>query len=266
MNEVRPSHPSLQVSIGFILFGFVLAMPVAYFASRYLPSLQLLLGEFCIIIPTLLYINHKQYDFKEVFRLKRIDRLIVLISIGLGCSLTILMDELDRIISRFIKVPPEFEEVLSRILVADSVLETLILFFAAVVVAGIIEEMLFRGMLLKSLEARLEIPYAIFFSALIFAFFHLMPWLIQILLLGLVLGFLAWRCDSILPGAIIHAINNAFAFIYLNLEGKFEWYNWNGHVYPPILVIATAVAFYGLKWLYRLTENKQNKGPLPSSD
>ncbi|MFQ5769573.1 MAG: lysostaphin resistance A-like protein [bacterium] len=254
MNQ-EPAHPNLKVSLSIIFLSILLAGVVTLFCSIYFPKIQLIVGEIFIIIPALIYLSLRKYDFINVFRIHKIDKKILLVSFGLGLSITILTDEMDRIISTFIKIPPEFEELLTEMLVVDSLLDGVILFFAAVVLAGLIEEMLFRGLLQKALENKLDLPYALFFSALIFAFAHPTPWLIQVLLLGLILGYLAWRSNSIIPGIILHSVNNAFAFFFNNVSPEnFEWYNWNNHVNPPIVVIAVCITFYGLKWFYRFTE------------
>ncbi|MFQ5640780.1 MAG: lysostaphin resistance A-like protein [bacterium] len=257
------AHPGVAVCLGLILIGFFFAGVSSVFAIQLFSSVRLFLGEVMIIVPALYYLHRKKYDLKQVFRIHKIDRATVIVTILLGISVSILMDELDRIIGLFIKVPSELEKLFSDILKAESPLEFLLLFLAAVIAAAVIEEMLFRGLLLKSLESRFEVPHAIFFSALAFAFLHLMPWLLQILILGLILGFLAWRSNSILPGIILHAANNAFALVFLNSTPEtFQWYNWHSHVYPPILVVASAITYYGFKGFYRLTEREDPSSPI----
>jgi len=94
---------------------------------------------------------------------------------------------------------------------------------------------------------------------LIFAFLHFMPWWIQILLIGVVLGVLAWRSDSVWPGIVVHAINNGVALLQVNLPPEsLDWYNWNGHVYPPLVVASAAAAFYCFKAFFRLTAGSED--------
>lgn len=257
--NVEEAHPSLRVIFGLIFSGIILAIIATLGAKTIFPGIQLILGEIFIIVPAIAYIVSKKYHFKEVFRLYKIDKNLVFVSTILAISLTVLGDEIDRIISIFVKLSPELEDLISKMLKADTFIEWVVLFAAAVILASIIEEMLFRGLLLKALEKRVEVTYAILFSAVIFAFAHPLPWLIQVLVLGLILGYLTWRSNSIFPSIILHCVNNAFALIFSNVNPtKLSWYTWNGHVYPPIIAIAACVTFYAFKWFIRSTEKRED--------
>jgi membrane protease YdiL (CAAX protease family) len=74
------------------------------------------------------------------------------------------------------------------------------------------EEILFRGVLARSLGRRLPIAAAAAISAAVFAAYHLS--VVQALptfTLGFVLALIAIRADSVVPAIIAHAINNAVA-------------------------------------------------------
>jgi membrane protease YdiL (CAAX protease family) len=166
-----------------------------------------------------------------------------------------------------IKMPPQFEDFVFGMLKADTIFEGVMLFIAAVLLAGIIEEMLFRGLLQQALERRLGITHGLFFAALTFAFIHLNPWwMMQIITLGLVLGILAWRSNSVFPGMWIHCINNATSLAFVNFEPQFlGWYEWYGHVNPSIVAVAACLAFYCLKAFWRLTAQSE-EFPEPESE
>jgi len=77
---------------------------------------------------------------------------------------------------------------------------------------AVCEEILFRGVLARSLGRRLPIAVAAAISAAVFAGYHLS--LVQALptfTLGLVLALIAIRADSVVPAMVAHAINNAVA-------------------------------------------------------
>ena len=94
-------------------------------------------------------------------------------------------------------------------------LPTALLLFA--VVPAICEEIAFRGFILTGLERGHNARTAIVMSALLFGFMHVLLSLFQQLfnatLLGLVLGLLAVRSRSILPGLVFHTINNGLAVV-----------------------------------------------------
>ena len=81
---------------------------------------------------------------------------------------------------------------------------------------AVCEEFFFRGMLQRSLLKNWSPWKAILLSAVVFGGFHTISnsvvaidRLIPTTLVGLVLGYLAYKSDSILPGMILHAVHNA---------------------------------------------------------
>jgi sodium transport system permease protein len=82
-------------------------------------------------------------------------------------------------------------------------------------IPAICEELAFRGFILSGLEREHRTRSAILLSALMFGFLHVLLSLFQQLfnatLLGIVLGLLAVRSQSILPGILFHFVNNALA-------------------------------------------------------
>jgi membrane protease YdiL (CAAX protease family) len=96
------------------------------------------------------------------------------------------------------------------------------------------EEFFFRGMLMRSLSRWRTATFAIVFSAVVFGLFHVLSnsvialdRLLPTTLVGLVLGYLAWKSDSILPGVILHSFHNAvvvFLGYYQPRLQKFEWF------------------------------------------
>lgn len=255
-DQQAPVHPTLKIIFGLILAGFILTVLFSSFMYNSTSSIFILLGEVLLILPSFIYLKLKNYNFQEVFRLRKIDARIIYLSFPLGAAMTVLSDEIDRIVSTFIKMPPEWQEALIKSLSADTAVEWLNLFLGAVILAGIIEEMLFRGMLQKAFEQRFDLPHAIFSAALIFALIHLPFWLIQVLILGIIFGLVAWRCNSTIPTMILHCFNNALALVFANTNAEtWHWYNWNGHVNPTVLVIAAGALYYSAKLFYRWTDN-----------
>ncbi|RAK70720.1 hypothetical protein DLM85_01910 [Hymenobacter edaphi] len=85
--------------------------------------------------------------------------------------------------------------------------------FTICVAAPVLEELLFRGVLLPGLLRNYGPARAILQSGLVFGVFHLNP--AQALsagLLGLLLGWVYWRTDSLLACMWLHFLNNAAAW------------------------------------------------------
>lgn len=82
--------------------------------------------------------------------------------------------------------------------------------------APLVEELFFRGLLLRSLTEKVSTPVAVLASALLFALAHFEA--VQfagLAAFGVVLGVLAWRTGRLAPGIAAHATFNASAVIAL---------------------------------------------------
>jgi membrane protease YdiL (CAAX protease family) len=77
---------------------------------------------------------------------------------------------------------------------------------------AVCEELVFRGVLARSLGRRYSLVVAAAISALVFSAYHLSPvQAVPTFTLGLVLGAIAIRADSVLPTMLAHGLNNAMA-------------------------------------------------------
>lgn len=85
--------------------------------------------------------------------------------------------------------------------------------------APLAEEMVFRGAVLRSLLRWKENPWiGIVISAVLFAVIHMNPaQMPHAFLIGLLLGWLYYRTDSIVPGVVYHWVNNTVAYVMYNL-------------------------------------------------
>ena len=92
-------------------------------------------------------------------------------------------------------------------------------YFAVGLLAPVCEELVFRGAILRALlhwTPRHWVAIAI--SALLFALIHANPaQMPHAFIIGLLLGWLYYRTDSIVPGIVYHWINNSIAYIGYNL-------------------------------------------------
>ena len=85
--------------------------------------------------------------------------------------------------------------------------------------APICEEVLFRGAFQGTLERRGPVR-AILASTLVFATIHVNPFaFLDILLIGMALGYVTWRTQSLVPAIVWHVCNNSLATLTLGLGG-----------------------------------------------
>lgn len=83
-----------------------------------------------------------------------------------------------------------------------------------VLIGPTVEELVFRGALQEGLAARLGVWPAIVVQAALFAAFHRSWWLLlPTFILGVVLGWLAERRDSLWPPIALHALYNAITVV-----------------------------------------------------
>lgn len=97
-------------------------------------------------------------------------------------------------------------------------------YFIVGLLAPLSEELVFRGAILRELLKWKEIPWiGIFISAMLFSLVHMNP--VQMphaFLVGILLGWLYYRTDSIIPGVIWHWVNNTIAYVMYNLTNPDE--------------------------------------------
>lgn len=256
----RPFEAVIVIIGGFISsFMLIIALGallVFFYSEAVLEEKQfqvliLLIGELGLGIFPIAYLLFNKYPLKTIFRLKLPEHKITLFIIPLAFGLTIVGDEMDRILGMFLTPPEQLKQIL-ELLTISTFSEFLILFTGIVFIAAVVEEALFRGLLQISLEKYANVTQAVILASLAWAITHLILfWTIQIFLLGIVLGYLAWRTKSLLPSIICHAINNGSALLVnnVNSEKLAIYYEWHGHVSPLILVPALIVLVYGLRYL-----------------
>ena len=133
----------------------------------------------------------------------------------LGVLLGMPVAGLAGILVEVLHIPDFLEEMLKDFLEKPGIFT----FLAIVVAAPILEELLFRSVILGGFLRRYSPPKAIFWSALIFGVYHFNPaQVVGAFLIGLVLGLLFWRTRSVWPCIVLHAVNNGLGYWMLGKE------------------------------------------------
>jgi membrane protease YdiL (CAAX protease family) len=213
--------------------------------------LAMFIGQGFLIVPVLIYIKRKNFDFIDSFRLNFISRDIIYTTVFISVGAMILSDELNILIGMIIPIPDSFLQI-EALLKPKDPFSLVLLIITIIIIAPIGEELLFRGFLQKGLEkAWDDVTRAILFSSLFFAVIHFNPfWIIQIYFLGVLLGFLSWKTNSIIPCIIFHMIINATSLFFTSIEDSIEpIILWNGHINPILIFIGIVSFWYGFKRL-----------------
>ncbi len=205
------------------------------------------------LIP-LLYARWRKYDMRRLFRLNPVSWRVLFLSIATALALSVIGDELDRLLNMLVTVPDWLLESM-RPLKAQSGWDWFLIISGAVIVAAIAEELLFRGFLQVALERKGDVTRAVILTSLAWTLIHQNPyWAVEIFIIGIFIGFLAWRTDSLLPPITVHMVNNLLAVIFLNvdLESSMGWYTWGEHVSPIVLVLAVGLLIWSLREITRV--------------
>lgn len=135
-----------------------------------------------------------------------------------------------------------------------------------VVAAPLLEEFIFRGVILESTRAKYGVVAAWIISSLIFGIVHIYPAVVvNAFAIGLVLGFVYIISESIWAVIILHAVNNAVAYLLLSMgHANMELADIvkNKSIYILIYLVAAAVAIVSgyMVWrtLKRLKAEEKN--------
>lgn len=218
-------------------------------------QIGLLVGELFLPVPIFIWARNFKIDTRHLFRLNRVSVSSVIASIPLAVGLTIITDEFDRIAQSLVSVPAEFSKFQEIMTITDP-LSAFFIIAVVIIVAPFIEELIFRGFFQRILEYRFnDVTKAVLYSALSFAIIHFNPWwVVQIYIIGIFMGYVAWRTDSIWISFILHAINNGMAVVFTHLsKNSLGWYEWRGHVSPIILILGALLLVGGIHWFVRST-------------
>lgn len=130
----------------------------------------------------------------------------------LTVSLSVVIDPLTNMIPM-----PEFMEKLFAMLATRDIWT----FLMVGITGPILEETLFRGIILEGFLTRYRPGKAIFWSALLFGLFHMNPWqFIPGFLIGLLLGYIYLKTRSLIPVILVHMVNNSFSYLIMYIYGE----------------------------------------------
>lgn len=191
--------------------------------SEPLLKIPIFLGTTLVIL--LLGTRFSGLPYREIYPLKSFHWLnipAILISL---VALQFFMNELTMHVDKLLPPPDWFMELFNRLFKSDLGVWGGIL--RVVILAPIVEELIFRGIIFSGFQRIYPAFWAIFFSALLFALFHLNPWQLgPTFLLGLLLGFVRLRTGSLLVSIFTHALHNGMIFLSVYYHEAFEMPNW----------------------------------------
>jgi membrane protease YdiL (CAAX protease family) len=192
----------------------------------------------------------------ETLRLKRLPPLTPFLAFLLAPAATLCAALAASAQGVVLQVPESYREMMERLITIDGGfgLPLSVLVFA--VVPGVCEEILFRGFVLRGLENRFGGRSAVIWSAVLFGAFHFDLYrLVPTTVLGLILGWVAWRTGRLWPSMVIHVTNNAFAVLATNLPAlqRVEWLQEGGSIPLPVMVTVAVIGAAAAWGLHRVS-------------
>lgn len=198
----------------------VLFVSVGYAAQKWDFNYGVLITEFLLVaLPTIIYVKAMGASVKKELRFNTLDFTdIILVAVAFISAyfVAVFVNLLGEIL-----ISMAGELIVPDIPFATDPAEYLSLLFIIAGSAGICEEILFRGFILKAYEG-FGMWTGITVTALLFSMLHLnVQNILAPFFLGLVLGFVVYKTNSIFAGILGHFINNAISvtwgYVIMNL-------------------------------------------------
>jgi len=212
--EATPSYTEagfcfvLIVMLQFLFFTSVQNSPGILDGPRKLVTVQLLYLIATVGVPPVMMALLLTSNFLRTLKLSWPDPRMLGAAVVLGFTLQPLALELLSRMEGFFPPPPAGVEQVIAAMSTDAVPVWLSL-AAFALAPAVCEELAFRGFILSGLERARRKWLPIVISALLFGVIHLIPkQQFNATLLGLVIGLLAVRSGSLLPGVVFHFIFN----------------------------------------------------------
>jgi membrane protease YdiL (CAAX protease family) len=244
---MKTPYPTINQSIGIVgilIGGMLLASPVLFTENLIGKGASFFLYyvvSMAIALAIVLTIRKNKTQEQQTFHFEVEDTSVVpfimLATLGLIFGITAPLTSL-------IPVPDFFKKIL-----LDLGNQTgLFSFLTIVIAAPVLEELIFRGIILDGLLKRYNPVKAILFSSFLFGFIHLNPWqFVGAGILGIFMGWIYYRTRSVALTIIIHLTNNLAAFSLgqlseLTMENIDEpLMDYYGGIVPMVLITTSAI-------------------------
>ncbi len=231
------------------LLTAVLLLTVGSYVQHKNIQIGLLITEYILVLlPPFIYIYLEKENSKQVFRLNPLKTkhgLLIILIIVLSYPVALFFNI---IIMIFISTFGKIEQM--PIPVASNIFEYLILMFIIAISAGICEEVLFRGLLMRAYET-LGKTRAIWISAFLFGIIHFnVQNFAGPVVLGIIFGYLVYETNSLFAAVIGHITNNGVALTISFLTNLYGQNNFESNIssvqMPDTVHLIAGAVFIGI--------------------
>jgi uncharacterized protein len=191
-------------------------------------------------------------NFKSMFSKEKTSAILLIPMAFSIAGLGILLSEAANFTTRIIPMNDFWLKIFDSLSGQDFSVWKPILLIA--VVAPIVEEIIFRGMILRGFLKHYSVRKSIILSALLFAIIHMNPWqFVTAFAAGILLGWWYVKTDSILTTIFGHALNNSMSFIIGAVGLVIPGYNIEA-IHQPVWFdfLGVVLLVVGVMWLIKL--------------
>lgn len=243
-----PRTPTARGVNVLYLLTMVLLVTLGAAAQNWSLAWGLMISEVVfILLPALLYLKLLRLPLRDTLRLRWPGVKLVALSVFLGVGLAGVATWLGQAASEFlgytVPLPPS--------LFPTQPVDALRFFLSLTLFAPVCEETLFRGVIQRGYE-RYGVWTGILVGGLLFAAYHLsFLRLMGIVPIALVLGWVVWRGDSLVPGILVHmSYNGIVGTLSVFASMRPDLLSDASVSSPHIAVVGAAMVLVGL-WLFR---------------
>ncbi len=245
----QKAYPTYLQSLGLILILFLFAIPAALLVMPFYPasstvgiSFVYLSSMLCTIISAT--VIRQDYSF----RLNNAHLHVVVVGVITIIAFHLVTEPLVSLLP----VPESLEKMFGDI--GD---HPILLFMTVVVIAPVLEELLFRGIILEGLSINYGNPKALIFSSLLFAFVHgNLAQGIGAFFIGLICGWIYIQTQSIIPCILIHLLNNALPFVFMqsgiDFNKDLDEIIGNATYYWSLIIVGGLITIGGVSILHKM--------------
>lgn len=230
MNEPKQKYyptilQAIHLLILYIFIQTIVDFPLAvidyYNDTNYLynPVKKVLLGVGSTVFILYYGFRKSKLPLLKVFPVKFFNPLIIIPVVTFFWGIQNLLTDVNAFVEKVIPAPVWFWEMFDKIF--DSDYGWWGAFMKVAVVAPVVEELIFRGIILQGLRRNYNSFVAVFMSALLFSLYHLNPWQMPAtFVLGLLLGWIMVMNNNIFLSIIDHSINNLLVLLMITYWEK----------------------------------------------
>jgi len=260
----KTPYPNIPQAIRLIVLLTILSVLLAMLVGIIDEALDAKLIDSIIVIPLLTILSFgvvltwgfkkTNLNFKEVFPLNPVKTVILIPLTITILGMMIILSEIDNLTNMLMPAPQSFTNFFERLF--ENPWRALL---AAIIIAPITEEFLFRGLILKGFVKLYSFKKAIIVSAILFGAMHLNPWQFAgAFFLGLLFAWLAIKTDSLLPCLCGHALANSMPIILIHLTGlHISGFSGDRPIEPVVQpwwfdLLGLVLAGFGIWWLMKI--------------